>query len=126
MNGELRIGFFARKNIVKDEELTFDYQFQTFGEKQQKCYCGSDKCRGTLGTSNSSSSANNLDHIWDESDSDEDDEEEDEEEDDEEDTTSENESVNSLKKQKKKKKYNRDSDDLDVNIDFYVKLIDLN
>ena len=54
--------------------MTFDYQFQTFGEKQQKCYCGSEKCRGFLGTSNSSSSNNNLDQLWNDSDSDSDEE----------------------------------------------------
>ena len=31
------------------EELTFDYQFQRFGEAAQLCYCGSDNCRGYLG-----------------------------------------------------------------------------
>ena len=81
VNGELRIGFFARRSISKDEELTFDYQFQTFGEKQQKCYCGSEKCRGYLGMSNSTTSNNNLDHIWDETDSEEDEDDDDDDND---------------------------------------------
>jgi len=32
------------------------------GKKQQKCYCGSEKCRGYLGTSDKQS--NSLNHIW--------------------------------------------------------------
>jgi hypothetical protein len=31
VNGELRIGFFATKNIAAGEEVTFDYQFQRYG-----------------------------------------------------------------------------------------------
>jgi hypothetical protein len=59
VNGELRIGFFTRRPVLAGEELTFDYQFQTFGKKQQKCYCGSEKCRGFLGASSSGSNNNN-------------------------------------------------------------------
>lgn len=49
VNGRLRVGFFALKQISSGEELTFDYQFQRFGESAQKCYCGSMNCRGFLG-----------------------------------------------------------------------------
>lgn len=31
VNGELRIGFFSKKQIMPDEEITFDYQFQRYG-----------------------------------------------------------------------------------------------
>lgn len=31
VNGELRIGFFSKKPIMQDEEITFDYQFQRYG-----------------------------------------------------------------------------------------------
>lgn len=31
VNGELRIGFFSKKPIMADEEITFDYQFQRYG-----------------------------------------------------------------------------------------------
>uniref|UniRef100_A0A2C9JLJ7 Histone-lysine N-methyltransferase n=1 Tax=Biomphalaria glabrata TaxID=6526 RepID=A0A2C9JLJ7_BIOGL len=48
VNGELRVGFFTRKPIKKGEELTFDYQFEHYGEPQ-KCYCGSENCRGYIG-----------------------------------------------------------------------------
>ncbi|XP_019853842.1 PREDICTED: histone-lysine N-methyltransferase SETD2-like isoform X2 [Amphimedon queenslandica] len=49
VNGRLRVGFFALRHIPAGEELTFDYQFQRFGESVQKCYCGSETCRGFLG-----------------------------------------------------------------------------
>jgi hypothetical protein len=63
----LRIGFFTKRTIKANEELTFDYQFQTVGKMRQKCYCGSKKCRGFLGTSSSQSgdpTVGDLDHIW--------------------------------------------------------------
>ncbi|KAJ2953890.1 hypothetical protein O0L34_g1521 [Tuta absoluta] len=49
VNGELRIGFFSKRDIVAGEELTFDYQFQRFGKVAQRCYCGADSCRGWIG-----------------------------------------------------------------------------
>ncbi|KAI5704834.1 hypothetical protein M8J75_009263 [Diaphorina citri] len=49
VDGELRIGFFSRKNIKQGEELTFDYQYQRYGKEAQKCYCGSKNCRGWIG-----------------------------------------------------------------------------
>lgn len=49
VNGKLRVGFFALCDISVGDELTFDYQFQRFGESAQKCHCGSENCRGYLG-----------------------------------------------------------------------------
>lgn len=31
VNGELRIGFYSNRKILKGEEITFDYQFQRYG-----------------------------------------------------------------------------------------------
>lgn len=31
VNGELRIGFFSKRQILAGEEITFDYQFQRYG-----------------------------------------------------------------------------------------------
>ena len=52
----MRVGFFALKNLFAGDELTFDYQFQRFGEAAQKCFCGSDNCRGYLGATKQSDS----------------------------------------------------------------------
>ena len=49
VNGELRIGFFTIKNLQAGEEITFDYQFQRYGKKAQKCYCDTPSCRGYIG-----------------------------------------------------------------------------
>lgn len=47
VKGDLRVGFFALRNIKAGEELTFNYNFQT--EKPIRCCCGQSKCRGTIG-----------------------------------------------------------------------------
>ncbi len=126
MNGELRIGFFACKPINKGDELTFDYQFQTFGEKQQKCYCGTEKCRGFL--SSKASNSSNFDQLWDESDDADSVENEQENDTDEEnshgDGSEDHERCNGKHIQKKKKQivkknYNK-HDDLDVCVGFDV------
>ncbi|CAB3371601.1 Hypothetical predicted protein [Cloeon dipterum] len=49
VNGELRIGFFAIKNIAAGEEITFDYQLQRYGKEAQRCYCEAENCRGWIG-----------------------------------------------------------------------------
>jgi len=48
VNGFLRVGFFSLREIEPGEELTFDYQYQRYGEKAQRCFCGSENCRGVL------------------------------------------------------------------------------
>ncbi|GFX81565.1 histone-lysine N-methyltransferase SETD2 [Trichonephila clavipes] len=49
VNGELRVGVFARRFIFTGEEFTLDYQFQRYGREAQKCFCGSDNCSGYIG-----------------------------------------------------------------------------
>jgi [histone H3]-lysine36 N-trimethyltransferase len=49
VNGELRVGFFSRKDVKAGEEITFDYQYQRYGKEAQKCYCGAGSCRGWIG-----------------------------------------------------------------------------
>ena len=49
VNGELRVGFFTKRRILKGEEVTFDYKYERYGQQAQKCLCGSDGCRGWLG-----------------------------------------------------------------------------
>ncbi|KAE9551802.1 hypothetical protein FO519_004973 [Halicephalobus sp. NKZ332] len=46
---QLRIGFFAVKNIGEGEEIVFDYAFERFGKKAQECYCGAENCTGFIG-----------------------------------------------------------------------------
>eukprot|EP00730_Choanoeca_flexa_P013597 TRINITY_DN5496_c0_g1_i2.p1 TRINITY_DN5496_c0_g1~~TRINITY_DN5496_c0_g1_i2.p1 ORF type:complete len:735 (+),score=235.57 TRINITY_DN5496_c0_g1_i2:150-2354(+) len=56
VNGYLRIGFFAIQDIPAGEEITFDYQYERYGEQAQACYCGASNCRGTLGKKREASS----------------------------------------------------------------------
>lgn len=49
VKGRFRVGIFSTKFIAKGEELTFDYQFQRYGQEAQPCYCGTAKCRGFIG-----------------------------------------------------------------------------
>ncbi|XP_029344737.1 uncharacterized protein LOC100167890 isoform X2 [Acyrthosiphon pisum] len=67
--GESRMGFFSKELIRKGEEITFDYSFEIFGDAaQQKCYCGTPKCRGFIskksrtGDDQSSCSEDNDEH----------------------------------------------------------------
>ena len=48
VNDRLRMGLFAIRDIDKNEELTFDYNFERFG-KPQKCFCEDERCRGYIG-----------------------------------------------------------------------------
>ena len=49
VKGVVRIAFVAIKDIQPGEEITFDYQFLSYGVSEQKCYCGAASCRGVLG-----------------------------------------------------------------------------
>lgn len=49
VQGELCIGFFALKDIQPFEEITFDYNFERYGEKPTRCLCGAEQCRGFIG-----------------------------------------------------------------------------
>ncbi|KAG6516343.1 hypothetical protein ZIOFF_026802 [Zingiber officinale] len=55
-DGETRVGIFARRNIRKGEEVTYDYQFVQFGA-DQVCLCGTPRCRQKLGNKPKSSSS---------------------------------------------------------------------
>ncbi|KXZ54200.1 hypothetical protein GPECTOR_5g294 [Gonium pectorale] len=49
VRGELAIGLFAVRDIPKDTELTFDYNFERYGDKPMRCYCQSQNCRQFIG-----------------------------------------------------------------------------
>lgn len=48
VNGITSIGIFAKRDISKGEELTFDYSFESSDGMDFVCLCGSPNCRGTL------------------------------------------------------------------------------
>ena len=48
VGSELRMGIFAAKKILKGEEVTYNYQFQSFGEIKERCMCGSKNCAGNF------------------------------------------------------------------------------
>ncbi|TNN05111.1 Histone-lysine N-methyltransferase SETD2 [Schistosoma japonicum] len=52
VDGEIRIGFFAREDIPSGQEVTIDYQFVQYGVSEQKCYCGTPTCSGVMGATN--------------------------------------------------------------------------
>ncbi|CAK7346920.1 unnamed protein product [Dovyalis caffra] len=50
VNGEICIGLFALRDIMKGEEVTFDYNYvRVVGAAAKRCYCGSHQCRGYIG-----------------------------------------------------------------------------
>jgi len=48
VNGRLRIGICAIRDIQPGEALSYDYQFETSEEDVFKCYCKTSACRGTM------------------------------------------------------------------------------
>ncbi|XP_052226023.1 histone-lysine N-methyltransferase NSD2-like isoform X2 [Dreissena polymorpha] len=49
VNGDVRVGLFALRDIKEGEELTFNYNFDCLGNEQTKCQCGAENCSGFLG-----------------------------------------------------------------------------
>jgi hypothetical protein len=43
VGSELRLGIFATRTILKNEEVTIDYLFESF-EKKEPCLCGASSC----------------------------------------------------------------------------------
>ncbi|KAK9868684.1 hypothetical protein WJX84_008524 [Apatococcus fuscideae] len=60
VHGELAIGLFALQDIEAGSELTFDYNFERYGDKPMKCLCGAQTCRGIIGGSQEVSVARDL------------------------------------------------------------------
>lgn len=49
VNCDKRIGIFANRDIAIDEEFTFNYQLEQFGDAKTKCLCGAANCAGFIG-----------------------------------------------------------------------------
>ncbi|GFO24565.1 histone-lysine N-methyltransferase [Plakobranchus ocellatus] len=49
VNGDIRVGLFALKDIQKGSELTFNYNLECLGNEKKACACGADNCSGFLG-----------------------------------------------------------------------------
>ncbi|KAH3899678.1 histone methyltransferase SET2 SCDLUD_003961 [Saccharomycodes ludwigii] len=47
--GKLKMGIFAKRDILKGEEITFDYNVDRYGAMAQPCYCEEPTCIGFLG-----------------------------------------------------------------------------
>ncbi|KAF2146318.1 uncharacterized protein K452DRAFT_294892 [Aplosporella prunicola CBS 121167] len=48
VNGEQRMALFANRPVMTGEELTWHYNFESYGQ-DQPCYCGSANCAGVIG-----------------------------------------------------------------------------
>ena len=68
VNGDIRVGLFAKKDIPACTELTFNYNFDCISNEKAECKCGASNCSGFIGdrpknaTSSGSSSNTNLSH----------------------------------------------------------------
>lgn len=49
VRGDTRVGLFACCDIPANEELTFNYNLATIGDRKEECRCGADNCSGFLG-----------------------------------------------------------------------------
>jgi len=49
VGNNMRIGIFAGRDIPKDAEITYDYQWDHFSLNKVACKCGADNCVGFLG-----------------------------------------------------------------------------
>jgi histone-lysine N-methyltransferase SETD2 len=54
VNGELCIGIYALTDVKQSDELTFDYNFERYGDNPIKCYCATSKCGGWIGAAKAS------------------------------------------------------------------------
>ncbi|GAA6060898.1 hypothetical protein JCM10212_000181 [Sporobolomyces blumeae] len=46
---KMRMGIFAKRDIAKNEELTFNYNVDRYGHVAQECFCGEPNCVGFIG-----------------------------------------------------------------------------
>ncbi|ODV93650.1 hypothetical protein PACTADRAFT_51424 [Pachysolen tannophilus NRRL Y-2460] len=60
---KLRMGIFAKRLILKGEEITFDYNVDRYGAQAQPCYCGEPNCIGFMGGKTQTDSASLLPQV---------------------------------------------------------------
>ncbi|KAK9472533.1 uncharacterized protein V1510DRAFT_365528 [Dipodascopsis tothii] len=61
---KLRMGIFAKVDIVAGEEITFDYNVDRYGAQAQPCYCGEDNCIGFIGGKTQTEAASKLPQVF--------------------------------------------------------------
>jgi SET domain-containing protein len=49
VNGDVRVGLFAIKEIAAGSDLTFNYNLESKGQEKTICQCGALNCSGYLG-----------------------------------------------------------------------------
>ncbi|CAK7892280.1 histone-lysine N-methyltransferase, H3 lysine-36 specific [[Candida] anglica] len=54
---KLKMGIFAKRKILKGEEITFDYNVDRYGAQSQPCYCGEKNCLKFMGGKTQTDSA---------------------------------------------------------------------
>ncbi|KAG6836961.1 hypothetical protein H0H93_000353 [Arthromyces matolae] len=61
----VRMGIFAKRDIQKHEELTFNYNVDRYGHQAQTCYCGEPNCVGYIGGKTQTDAATMDDLVFD-------------------------------------------------------------
>ncbi|KAK9456366.1 hypothetical protein V1511DRAFT_277238 [Dipodascopsis uninucleata] len=61
---KLRMGIFAKRDILAGEEITFDYNVDRYGAQAQPCYCGEPNCIGFIGGKTQTEAASKLPQVF--------------------------------------------------------------
>ncbi|KAK9247150.1 hypothetical protein V1506DRAFT_533077 [Lipomyces tetrasporus] len=61
---KLRMGIFAKRDILAGEEITFDYNVDRYGAQAQPCYCGEPNCIGFIGGKTQTEAAAKLSQVF--------------------------------------------------------------
>ncbi|KAK9429550.1 hypothetical protein V1505DRAFT_153225 [Lipomyces doorenjongii] len=61
---KLRMGIFAKRDIIAGEEITFDYNVDRYGAQAQPCYCGEPNCIGFIGGKTQTEAAPKLSQVF--------------------------------------------------------------